>query len=107
MVRPPVNGLGGWNVLGQPLRHQFGEGPRALKDPPQFIGDLPYGNDLLFYYTSSGASLHWNRTVYPPICHPHRLWGWRPGGFGSRPTIYILRPLTGKIAGYFEYGKNF
>ena len=51
---------------------------------PTDEGDLPYGNDLLFYYTTSGASLHWNRTVYPTICHPHRLWGWMPGGFGSR-----------------------
>jgi hypothetical protein len=70
MAVASVNRLDGWDILDNPLRHQIGEGACPLKDPPQLVGDLTYGNGLLFHCIASGVILRWNRAVYPTISHP-------------------------------------
>ena len=71
MAAASVNGPDGWNILGEPFCHQFRERSSALKDPPQLVGDLSYGDLLLFHVFASGVSLRRDRVVYPTIFHPY------------------------------------
>jgi len=102
MVLPSVNGLGVWNILGQPLCHQFGEGPSALKNPPQLVGYLADGHSLLFHYIASEIILHWNRSIYPIISHIHCLlwWSKNRGGvetFSRLPNCQEEMPIDGQL----------
>ena len=101
MAAASVNGPGGWNILGYPLCHQLGEGACPLKNPPQLVGDLAYGDGLLFHCIASGVILRRNRAVYPTIPHPHRPLGWRPGSPGGRrPAVdqFLIGPGSAAVA---------
>ena len=118
MAAASVNGLGVWNILGKPLRHQFGEGTCPLKDPPQLVGDLAHGDGLLFHCIASKASLYWNRAVYPTISHTIPRDGDQiaPGDVGplmaqklrtgDRTRIYYCHPYSAYERGSNENGNR-
>ena len=86
MAAASVNGRGSWNILDNPLRHQLGEGARPLKDPPQLVGNLAYGDGLLFHCIASKSILRQSGTVYPTISHRHFPLEWRPDSPWSHLT---------------------